>query len=114
MEINDKSLSQLENGIRQTPLAERLEAAQRMISRMCSKGEPPRMSIPAQSSDEDMFIITTLQDAAGEIERLRAALAEINGFNRIHNDLEAYLFDLAQYALGDTQKKPERSTYGIA
>lgn len=71
MTITDQSLTQLETSIRQTPLAERLESAQRMISRMCSKGEPPRMSVPAQASDEDMYIITTLQDAAAEIERLR-------------------------------------------
>ncbi len=64
MNITDQSLTQLENSIRQIPLAERLETAKRMISDMCAEGRPPKMSVPAQATDEDLFIITTLQDVA--------------------------------------------------
>ena len=43
--------------------------------------------------------------ATGNLARafIRAyeALREINKYNRIHNDLEAYLFDLAEWGMGD-------------
>jgi hypothetical protein len=31
---------------------------------MCEQGRPPKMSIPAQATDEDILIAVTLEDAA--------------------------------------------------
>jgi hypothetical protein len=64
------SLDKLHLTIRQTPLLERLTQAQRMIGKMCADGRYPRMSVPAQASDEDVFISLTLGDAAAMIKQL--------------------------------------------
>lgn len=45
------------------PLSERLEESRRRIGCMCSERRPPRMRIPAQWDDDDLFIATTLKDA---------------------------------------------------
>lgn len=54
---------QLQERIRQTPLLERLESARSMIGKMCSERRPPKITIPVQHYDEDIFISTTLGDA---------------------------------------------------
>ena len=63
-------LDQLNLTIRQTPLLERLKQAQTMISKMCAEGRYPRMSVPVQATDEDVFISLTLRDAAALIGQL--------------------------------------------
>ena len=63
-------LDKLNLTIRQTPLLERLEQAQRMISKMCAKGRCPEMSVPVQATDEDVFITLALSDAIKLIEQL--------------------------------------------
>jgi hypothetical protein len=60
--------SQLEALIRQTPLLERLRMASEMIGRMAHDQRPPKMSIPVQHYDEDIFISVTLADAIEAIE----------------------------------------------
>ena len=60
--------SELEALIRQTPLVERLRLASEMIGRMAHDQRPPKMSIPVQHYDEDVFITVTLADAAEAIE----------------------------------------------
>ena len=60
---------QLQEKIRQQPLAERLEQSKKIIGKLCSEGRPPKMSIPVHYTDEDIFISTTLQDALDEITR---------------------------------------------
>jgi len=39
-----------------------------MIRKMCAEGRSPKMSIPVQWNDEDIFIITTIADALKELE----------------------------------------------
>lgn len=53
----------LKHQIRKTPFTERLVIARTMIEKMCREGRPPKVSIPANHTDEDFFIITTLDDA---------------------------------------------------
>ena len=64
--IKDKSdnLLALAARVRETPLIERLVRCSEMIAKMCKEGRPPRMSIPVHHTDEDVFICTTLHDAA--------------------------------------------------
>jgi len=50
---------------------------------------------------------------AEEIKVLKEALVEIQKSNRMNNDLDAYLFDLADWALGKENKKPNPVDYGI-
>ena len=56
--------------IRQTPLLKRIEQAQTMISAMCADGRYPKMSVPVQATDEDVYISLTLSDAAALIKQL--------------------------------------------
>lgn len=55
-------MQELIDKIRKIPLPERIEMAKRMISAMCAEGRCPKMSVPAQATDEDIFIIQTLTD----------------------------------------------------
>ena len=57
--------------------------------------------------------IAEIQRLAAIITRQQQALEEIRHFNRIHNDLEAYLFEVAEYGLGMIEEKPRRENYGI-
>lgn len=41
-------------------LLERIASSQSRISDMCSEGRPPRMRVPADSSDDDVYITETL------------------------------------------------------
>ena len=65
------SMESLEARLREIPFLDRLTMGQSMIGEMCSDGRPPRMTIPVQWNDEDMYISTTLKDAMSEIETLR-------------------------------------------
>jgi hypothetical protein len=60
--------SELEALIRHAPLLERLRLASEMIGRMAHDQRPPKMSIPVQPYDEDVFITVTLADAIEAIE----------------------------------------------
>ena len=55
-------MQELFEKIRVIPLPERIEMAKQMIRSMCAEGRYPKMSVPAQSTDEDIFIIQTLTD----------------------------------------------------
>jgi len=48
-----------------------------------------------------------------DIQILTEALREYQRFNRIGNDLDAYLYKLAEYALGESEIKPHPEDYGI-
>jgi hypothetical protein len=41
------------------------------------------------------------------------ALETIQHYNRVHNDLEAYLYDLAEWGMGKTDTKPDPGSYGL-
>ncbi len=46
-------------------------------------------------------------------ERARTALAEIDSYNRIGNDLDAYLGLLAEWGLGNRDVKPNPQDFGL-
>lgn len=63
------SIEEVEKQIRESaPLSDRLTDCKDRIGKMCAEGRPPKMSIPAQWNDDDLFICTTLSDAQA-IER---------------------------------------------
>ncbi len=64
----NKQMPQIIEEIQRTPPLVRLEMAQTMIRKMCGELRPPQMSIPPESTDEDLFISVTLQDAVKAIE----------------------------------------------
>jgi len=66
-----KSMKRIEDKIREMPLIERLTIADDMICAMCKDGRSPKMSIPVQPTDEDVFISLALRDAKELIEVLR-------------------------------------------
>ena len=43
----------------------------------------------------------------------REALEEIQKYNRIGNDLDAYLYELTEWALGKQEEKPNPKNYGV-
>ena len=67
---------QLQRSIRRQPLTVRLAEAVGRIAAMCKEQRPPKMSIPASAKDDDIFIITTLEDALAEIDALRQWIRE--------------------------------------
>lgn len=71
------SIQIFEERIRETPLLERLEIAQKMITEMVNQDRAPKTSIPVQSDDEDVFIVTTLTDAVEQIEKQKRRIAEL-------------------------------------
>lgn len=56
-------------------LLSRLEDCRRRIGKMCSQRRPPRMTIPVQWDDDDMFISETLAEAITEIKKLQDSAA---------------------------------------
>lgn len=41
------------------------------------------------------------------------ALSEIQKYNGIHNDLEAYLFDLTEWGMGERKDMPKPEDFGL-
>ena len=58
---------------------ERFDRAIEMIGAMCSEGRPPKMSIPVQPDDEDIFITDTLREARDYIAELIEAVKAKDG-----------------------------------
>ena len=52
-------------------------------------------------------------DAKQTIDDLIKSLKEYQRFNRLHNDTDAYLYALGEYALGQSEEKPNADDYGI-
>lgn len=63
-------MDEIEEEIRKIPLAERLERSSKIVQSLASQGRYPRMSVPAQATDEDIFVLTTLSDALELINSL--------------------------------------------
>lgn len=55
--------------VREEPLAARLARISGMIAEMCKEKRPPKMSLPVNARDEDVFITTTVEDAAEALGR---------------------------------------------
>ena len=60
------------------------------------------------SSYERLNDITT-----NKMLKAQEALKEIKAFNRLRNDLDAYLYDLAEWGIGESISKPDRASFGI-
>lgn len=63
--------------IRETPLLVRLEQARKMIFEMCRGHRVPKITVPKQPTDEDIFIMVTIMDAADQIEKQKQRIAEL-------------------------------------
>jgi hypothetical protein len=50
-------------------LAKRIQESMDRIGEMCIESRPPKMSIPAQPTDDDLFITETLKQCAAALER---------------------------------------------
>ena len=48
-----------------------------------------------------------------KLERLEFALNKYQQYNRLRNDLDAYLDSLARWAMGIDKNKPNPSDYGV-
>ena len=48
------------------------------------------------------------------MNKLEIALKEYQKYNRIRTDLDAYLFHMGEWALGEDDEKPKPEYYGIA
>jgi len=69
------NLEEMKVKIRQVPLLERLKQVNRMVGGMVKERRPPKLSIPAQWYDEDLFIMVTIHDAI-----VRIALTGLDNF----------------------------------
>ena len=48
-----------------------------------------------------------------DANKLKEALEAYHRFNPLHNDLEAYLWDMGEWALNDLEKKPDPEEFGL-
>lgn len=62
----------------------------------------------ADSKDAELFKATQLK-----LERAHTALKEIKKYNPLHNDLEAYLYDMAEWGMGNLEVRPSPSIFGL-
>ena len=56
---------------------------------------------------------TPVSDIVDDLNKAYAALKELNARNPLHNDLEAYLFDVAEWGLGQRDERPDPAFYGL-
>lgn len=74
------------------PLMDRLKEARERIGKMCSERRGPRMSIPVQWYDDDVFICKTIEDAmaalpSAELERDAARYRWMRQFDDVGKTL---------------------------
>lgn len=48
-----------------------------------------------------------------DLEKAYAALHELQKWNRLHHDLDSYLFNIAEWGLGEIDEKPNPESYGV-
>ena len=63
------------------PILKRLQKSKKMIAEMCSEGRPPKTSIPPQYTDEDIYIIKTINDAIPLVEDLSETVDALVNFS---------------------------------
>lgn len=94
------TLEELNQQIRQSaPLLDRIQECKRRIGEMCSEGRPPKMTIPVQWNDDDMFITETLDEAAEQFGGLLASEA-LFGFAAWLTSLESPVTFSGQHNAG--------------
>lgn len=64
----------LQDRLRFVPLTERLARIPALVSAMCCQGRPPKMTVPVQWDDDDVWIITTVRDALLRLAELEAQI----------------------------------------
>lgn len=57
--------------------------------------------------------VVSASEMAIALIKARAALEIINRYNHINNDLQAYLFDVAEWGMGKISVEPLPETFGI-
>lgn len=92
----------LKTRVREIPLKERTKMCRKMIGDMCSKGRPPKMTIPVQWDDEDFFINTTLKDLENTIYGLPIEIERLVG--RIASNMEKEAADLFLRDANDSRR----------
>lgn len=60
------------------------------IGVMCSDGRPPKMSIPVQDDDDDIFISRTISDTIAALKRLERAEKDAERYKNALIDIEEY------------------------
>ena len=68
---------------------------------------------PLQLAQQNSDLVGGLGELARAFLRAHAALQEINRYNRMHNDLEAYLFEIAKWGMGETEEHPKPESFGL-
>ncbi len=61
------------------------------ISKMCSEGRSPKMSIPVRPDDDDIFITTTLEDAISMSNKLDEMSQALATADLVHKVIEGIL-----------------------
>jgi len=51
--------------------------------------------------------------AKQQSDKMRFALEQLKKYNQLRNDLDAYLFALIEWALGERDKKPNPESFGL-
>ena len=64
-------------------------------------------------AEQHIGMVGGMGDLSRALVRAYAALEEINRYNCIHNDSEAYLFDVAEWGMGQSAKLPSAVDFGL-
>lgn len=81
----------------------------------CDSNDVPR-NILGMVKHEPEWAANRIQEGErylSEVFKITTILEEIKSLNRCRNDTEAYLLELCEYALGNSDTKPNRSDYGF-
>lgn len=80
------SFELLDTQVRESaPLVERLKECQDRIAKMCKERRPPKMTIPVQWNDDDIFIIGTLKEALEHLQTDAGESAAYQAVSKTNN-----------------------------
>ena len=57
-------------------------------------------------------VLERIESGNKQLKQAHTALREINSYNTIKNDLEAYLSEVAFWGLGEVNEKPDPTDFG--
>ena len=66
---------------------------------------------PVELAEQHSEMIGGMGDLARAYIQAHEALEEINKYNRLGNDLDSYLFDLAEWGMGERDKRPNPKSF---
>lgn len=94
-----------------------IAAARQDVPALCSALRETRAALEAETKRADAAELAHETDCGqlrAALERVTAALKEYDRFNRLHNDLEAYLSDLSDWAQGELPgEMPTPENHGV-